>query len=62
MRGGRTRYAHTAALLPAAATNVWTISIDPTRRFTYSLRRANRSFRVDFDLTGEVASPPPPWS
>ena len=54
--------AHTAALLPAAATNVWTISIDPSRRFTYSLRRENRRFRVDVDLTREVSAPPPPWS
>ena len=53
--------AFTAQLLPAAATNVWTMAIDPGRRFTYALRRPGRRFRVDFDLTREVATPPAPW-
>ena len=53
--------AFTANLIPAAATNVWTMEIDPRRRFTYALARANRRFRVDFDLTRAVPPPPPPW-
>ncbi|HEU4522102.1 MAG TPA: hypothetical protein VFT12_08875 [Thermoanaerobaculia bacterium] len=53
--------AFTAELLPAAATNVWTMEIDPSRSFTYALHRANRRFRVEFDLTRPVAPPPPPW-
>lgn len=56
--------AHTARLIPAAATNIWTmgVSADGTR-FTYALRREaeGRRFRVDFDLTRPVAPPPPPW-
>ena len=52
--------AETAALIPAAATNIWTIGVDGTT-FTYALRRANRRFRVDFDLTRPVPAPPPPW-
>lgn len=49
--------AHTAALIPAAATNVWTMAVDPGKTFTYALRRENRRFRVEFDLTKPVAAP-----
>lgn len=52
--------AETAAMLPAAATNVWTMSVgDDT--FSYRLRRSNRRFRVDFDRTRSVDPPPAPW-
>jgi hypothetical protein len=53
----------TGSLIPAAATNIWTISIDPGKTFTYALRReqTGRRFRVDFDLTLEVTPPPGPW-
>jgi hypothetical protein len=55
--------AHTAALIPAAGTNVWTLEIEPGQRFVYALRRVgtDRRFRVEFDLVKHVASPPPPW-
>ena len=53
--------AFTANLIPAASANIWTMSIEPGRTFTYALRRPGRRFRVDFDLTREVAAPPPPW-
>jgi hypothetical protein len=54
---------HTAALIPAARTNIWTMSITPGQSFTYALRRdeSGRRFRVDFDLTRSVPAPPPPW-
>ena len=54
---------HTAALVPAARTNIWTIAVDPGTAFTYALRReeSGRRFRVDFDLTKRVPPPPPPW-
>jgi hypothetical protein len=29
--------------------------------FAYELRRPNRHFRVEFDLTRPVPAPPPPW-
>jgi hypothetical protein len=47
----------TANLIPTAATNIWTIGIDPGRTFTYALRREaqGRRFRVEFDLTRSVA-------
>lgn len=53
----------TAALIPAAATNVWTIEIVPGSQFVYALRRegTDRRFRIAFDLTQPVSAPPPPW-
>ncbi|MFZ2490839.1 MAG: hypothetical protein WA208_05090 [Thermoanaerobaculia bacterium] len=54
--------AETGAMLPAAATNIWTIALDE-RTFSYGLRREaeGRRFRVEFDLTKPVATPPDPW-
>jgi hypothetical protein len=51
----------TGTMIPYAATNIWTIEIVPGQRMTYSLRRENRRFRVDFDLTLPVQPPPVPW-
>ena len=55
--------AHTASLIPAAATNVWTIEVVPGERFAYALRRegTDRRFRVEFDLARPVPPPPAPW-
>jgi hypothetical protein len=55
--------AFTAELIPAAATNVWTIEIEPGVRFVYALRRegTDRRFRLEFDLTQPVPAPPPAW-
>jgi hypothetical protein len=55
--------AHTATLIPAARTNIWTVEIIPGDRFVYALRRegTDRRFRVEFDITKPIASPPPPW-
>ncbi len=55
--------AHTASLIPAAVTNVWTMEVIPGERFAYALRRegTDRRFRVEFDLTRPVAPPPAPW-
>jgi hypothetical protein len=54
---------HTASLIPAAATNVWTVEVVPSRVFVYALRRegTDRRFRIEFDLSSEVAVPPAPW-
>ena len=53
--------AHTASLIPAAASNVWTLAIEPNA-VVYALRRETsaRRFRVEFDLSRPVAPPPPP--
>ena len=54
---------YTASLIPAAATNVWTVEVVPGERFAYMLRRVgtDRRFRVEFDLTTPVEAPPAPW-
>lgn len=44
-----------------STTNVWAMEVVPGQLFAYELRRPNRFFRVDFDLTKPVAPPPPPW-
>jgi hypothetical protein len=53
----------TAALIPAARTNVWSVEVMPGDLFAYALRRegTDRRFRVEFDLKTPVAAPPPPW-
>lgn len=56
--------AHTASLIPAARTNVWTVEVAPAAsRFAYALRRegTDRRFRAEFDLARPVAPPPAPW-
>ena len=53
----------TATLLPAAKTNIWTMSVEPGKTFTYALRREGtpRRFSAQFDLTRPVEAPPAPW-
>lgn len=55
--------AFTARLIPRAATNVWTLELEPDRRFVYALRRegTDRRFRIEFDLTRPEPAPPAPW-
>ena len=55
--------AFTGDLVPTAASNVWTIEVEPGRFFAYALRRegSGRRFRVEFDLTQPIDPPPPPW-
>ncbi len=51
--------------LAASVTNIWAIKIDDSSaaqpKYAYELRRENRHFRVEFDLTKPVAPPPPAW-
>ena len=53
---------HTQKLIPAAATNVWWITIDD-KIFTYNLKRlgTDRIFKVAMDLTKPIAKPEAPW-
>ena len=37
-----------------STTNVWAMEVHPDRMFAYELRRPNRLFRVEFDLTKTV--------
>jgi len=47
--------------IPVSVDNVWAIDVEPRRVFAYELRRPNRHFRVEFDLTKPITPPPPPW-
>lgn len=47
--------------IPQSAANVWVITLAPGTTYGYGLNRPGREFRVDFDLTREVAAPLPPW-
>lgn len=40
--------------------NVWALEVGG-EMFAYELRRPDRHFRVEFDLTSPVAGPPAPW-
>ncbi len=53
---------HTATLLPRAATNVWSVSIDENS-YGYNLSRIynNTVFKVTFDLTQPISTPEAPW-
>ncbi len=47
--------------LKVAVENVWKLEIEPAKRLSYALNREARDFRIDFDLSKEVATPPPVW-
>lgn len=47
--------------LEVSVTNVWTMELIPGDRFSYILRRPERHFQADFDLTQTVEPPPAPW-
>lgn len=47
-------------LTPSVA-NVWSMEIIPGERFSYILRRPERHFQADFDLTRPTELPPVPW-
>ncbi len=46
--------------LDVSVTNVWAVEITP-KIYAYELRRENRFFRVEFDLSKEIPTPPKPW-
>jgi len=46
--------------LDVSVTNVWAVEITKDI-YAYELRRENRLFRVEFDLSKPVAAPPDPW-
>lgn len=48
--------------MQASLTNTWAMEIVPREKFVYELSRpGGRLFRVEFDLTQAVATPPPAW-
>jgi hypothetical protein len=52
----------TATLLPRAASNVWSVTLEETI-FTYNLTRINNNsvFKVVMDLTKPIETPDAPW-
>lgn len=46
--------------IPESTRNIWRIFIN-SKTFSYTLLREGREFRVDFDLTKTVKTPPTPW-
>ncbi|PHS37511.1 MAG: hypothetical protein COA91_09970 [Robiginitomaculum sp.] len=46
--------------LDVSVTNIWAVEITPVI-YAYELKRKNRHFRVEFDLTQQVPTPPKPW-
>ncbi|GAB2624090.1 hypothetical protein [Novilysobacter erysipheiresistens] len=52
----------TAADMTVSNRNTWAMEIEPDEVFVYELARpGGRLFRVQFDLTKPVATPPAPW-
>lgn len=48
--------------MQASLLNTWAMEITPGKNFVYELSRpGGRLFRVEFDLTRPVATPPAPW-
>lgn len=47
--------------IPQSVTNVWAVEVHPGQTYVYELRRTNRHFRVEFDITRPVPAPPAPW-
>lgn len=46
--------------LDVSVVNVWAVEIDDAT-YAYDLSRPNRHFRVEFDVTKPVETPPAPW-
>ncbi len=40
--------------IPQSVDNVWAVEVHPGRLFAYELRRSNRFFRLEFDLSAPV--------
>lgn len=47
--------------LTASLPNTWALEIEPGVKFVYELTRPGRRFRVEFDLSTPVPTPPAPW-
>ena len=47
--------------IAVSSQNIWTVEIQPGELFAYQMRRPERLFRVEFDLTAPTETPPLPW-
>lgn len=41
--------------------NTWSVEISPGKQFAYQMQRPERLFRVEFDLSTPIETPPLPW-
>ncbi|QYJ01716.1 hypothetical protein KUV46_04790 [Thalassovita mediterranea] len=58
----RTKDLFDAEEIPVSKTNVWAMEIHPDQdMFAYELKRPERFFRVEFDLSQPVEAPADPW-
>ena len=46
--------------LNVSVTNIWAVELTD-KIYAYELRREGRHFRVEFDLSKEIKTPPAPW-
>lgn len=46
--------------IPASTANTWSVDVEKDI-FAYQMARPNRLFRVEFDLSAPVETPPAPW-
>lgn len=56
-----TRTLFIAQDIEVSTQNTWTVEIEPGTLFAYQMRRPERLFRVEFDLSAPVEPPPLPW-
>ena len=48
--------------IPASKQNTWVVELKPEDNlFAYQMSRPNRFFRIEFDLSTPVETPPPAW-
>jgi hypothetical protein len=47
--------------LDVSVANIWAMEVHPDDFFAYELRRPNRFFRVEFDVSNPIPLPPPSW-
>lgn len=47
--------------IEVSAQNTWRIEVQPGALFAYQMSRPGRMFRVEFDLSSPVETPPPAW-
>ena len=58
----RTKDLFDAEEIPVSKTNVWAMEIHPDQdMFAYELKRPERFFRVEFDVSQPVEAPADPW-
>lgn len=49
--------------MTTSSSNIWSVGISAGKaaQYSYQMERVNRKFRVEFDLTKPIKTPPPAW-